>query len=112
MTKKTGPKKTNAIKPKMTAADRRLIQATKEMAAHMRGEIELTSYTPPQEVDVSKIRKELGYSQTEFAGHFGFAVSALRDWEQGRRNPERTARILLTLIAANPKMVEQTLAQI
>lgn len=100
--------------PKATRDDKRLIQAVKEMAAHIHGEIELESYeyTPPVKVDVAKIRKKLGFSQKEFADHYGFAVSALRDWEQGRRTPERSARILLTLIESNPQAIEQALASV
>ncbi len=91
-----------------------LVTAAKEMLAFAKGEMDLPNYhyVPPKNIDVSEIRKNLGLSQKDFANHYGFAVSALRDWEQGRRNPERSARILLSIIAANPAMVEQTLAQI
>ncbi|MFZ5836401.1 MAG: helix-turn-helix domain-containing protein [Pseudomonadota bacterium] len=91
-----------------------LVTAAREMLAHARGEIELESYeyTPPPKMDVAGIRKKLGLSQKQFADHYGFAVSALREWEQGRRNPERSTRILLALIAENPKMVEKTLAKL
>jgi putative transcriptional regulator len=100
--------------PKKTTREHSLITATKEMLAHARGEITLTSYiyTPPKKVDVARLRKQLGFSQQAFANHYGFAVSALRDWEQGRRQPERSTRILLALIAANPRMVEATLAHL
>lgn len=100
--------------PKARKREHDLVQAVREMAAHMRDEIELESYeyTPPATVDVARIRKKLGFSQKEFADHYGFAVSALREWEQGRRNPERSTRILLALIAENPKMVEKTLAKL
>jgi putative transcriptional regulator len=91
-----------------------LVTAAREMLAYARGEIELESYeyTPPPKVDVAKVRKKLGLSQKQFADRYGFAVSALREWEQGRRNPERSTRILLALIAENPKMVEKTLAKL
>lgn len=101
--------------PKRTArSESSLVTAAKEMLAHARGEIKLDfyEYTPPAKVDVAKIRKKTGLSQKQFADHFGFAVSALREWEQGRRNPERSTRILLALIAENPKMVEKTLAKL
>ena len=48
----------------------------------------------PERIDVRKIRIELGLSQEAFAATYGFALSAVRDWEQGRRRPERSARIL------------------
>jgi putative transcriptional regulator len=34
----------------------------------------------------------------------------VRDWEQGRRNPDRAARTLLLVIDRNPKAVERALS--
>jgi len=65
----------------------------------------------PEAVDVRDIRRRSGLSQDRFAERYGFKVSALRDWEQGRRHPDRTARILLTVIAKNPEAVEDALWQ-
>jgi len=67
--------------------------------------------TVPETVNVKAIRERSGLSQDRFADQYGFKVSALRDWEQGRRNPDRTARILLTVIARNPKAVEDALSE-
>ncbi len=64
----------------------------------------------PASVDVAGIRKRLGLSQAAFAARFGLSVGTVRDWEQGRTTPEPIARVLLTVIAANPKAVEQALA--
>jgi putative transcriptional regulator len=41
---------------------------------------------------------------------FGFAIDAVQDWEQHRRMPDRTARILLTVIAREPAAVTRALA--
>lgn len=60
--------------------------------------------------DAKAIRKATGLSQTQFAWRFGFDVSALRDWEQGRRTPDRAARVLLAIIQYEPKSVERALA--
>lgn len=60
----------------------------------------------PDMPDVKAIRKKLGMSQDEFANSFGFSPSTLRNWEQGTRKPETTARILLTMIDRAPKVVE------
>ena len=40
----------------------------------------------------------------------GFALSALREWEQGRRMPDRAARLFLKVIAREPKAVQRALA--
>jgi putative transcriptional regulator len=64
----------------------------------------------PAEVNVRKIRRQLGLSQEAFAQRYGFALSAVRDWEQGRRRPERSARILLKIVEKEPEAVTRALA--
>lgn len=64
----------------------------------------------PARVDVRKIRMRLGLSQERFAATYGFAVSAVRDWEQGRRQPERSARILLKIVEKEPDAVTRALS--
>jgi putative transcriptional regulator len=65
----------------------------------------------PARVDVKKIRTRLGLSQESFAQTYGFALSAVRDWEQGRRQPERSARILLKVVEKEPEAVTRALAK-
>ncbi len=67
--------------------------------------------TIPNRVDVKKIRARLGLSQESFAQTYGFALSAVRDWEQGRRQPERSARILLKVVEKEPAAVTRALAK-
>ena len=64
----------------------------------------------PEKIDVRKIRTRLGLSQEAFAANYGFALSAVRDWEQGRRRPERTARVLLKIVEKEPEAVSRALA--
>jgi putative transcriptional regulator len=64
----------------------------------------------PEKIDVRKIRARLSLSQEAFAGRYGFALSAVRDWEQGRRRPERSARILLKIVEKEPEAVTRALA--
>lgn len=63
----------------------------------------------PAEVDVKAIRTSLGLTQTQFAQAYGFTVGAVRDWEQGRRQPEASARILLKVIEKRPDVVAEIL---
>ena len=65
----------------------------------------------PEAMDVRKIRGRLGLSQEAFAETYGFALSAVRDWEQGRRRPERSARILLKIVEKEPEAVKRALAR-
>lgn len=64
----------------------------------------------PEAVDVKRIRKQLGLSQEAFAATYGFALSAVRDWEQGRRRPDRSARVLLKIVEKEPEAVTRALA--
>jgi putative transcriptional regulator len=64
---------------------------------------------PPAKVDVRAVRERLHLSQSEFAARFGFTAAAVRQWEQGRRQPHGPARVLLTIIAREPKAVRRAL---
>ena len=49
--------------------------------------------------------KRLRMSQRRFAGLFGFPLPTLRHWERGDRRPSGAARVLLQVIAENPRAV-------
>ena len=66
----------------------------------------------PARVNVKKIRTRLGLSQESFAQTYGFALSAVRDWEQGRNQPDHAARTLLRVIEFNPDVVEKALEHV
>jgi len=91
---------------------RRLIAGLKEALADARGEIALPSYTVevPEQVNVAAVRRRLGLSQAGFARAFGLDVTAIHAWEQGRRRPDRAARVLLAVIAKEPHAVLRALA--
>ena len=97
---------------KHSALGRRLIAGLAEVSAHLRGEIELTSYDVkvPEQADVPGLRARLGLSQARFASAFGLDVKTVQAWEQGRRRPDRTARILLAVIAREPEAVRRALS--
>ena len=63
----------------------------------------------PDEIDVKTIRHKLGMSQREFALAYGFKRTAVQAWEQGRRKPDRSARILLTIIDKEPETISRVL---
>ena len=66
----------------------------------------------PEVVDVAAIRASVPgkLTQEAFAKAFGFTFAAVREWEQGRKRPERPARALLAVIRANPEAVRRALA--
>jgi putative transcriptional regulator len=55
------------------------------------------------------VRERMGLTQAAFAARFGFALGTLRQWEQGRRQPEGPARTLLQVIAREPDAVRRAL---
>jgi putative transcriptional regulator len=63
----------------------------------------------PEVIDVRAIRARQGLSQEQFARRYGFTVAAVRDWEHGRRQPARAARILLRVIEREPEAVRRAL---
>ncbi len=58
---------------------------------------------------VKVIRRALGLSQEEFAAQFHIPLGTLRDWEQGRKDPDTAARAYLRVIARNPTAVTEAL---
>ncbi|MBW4585541.1 MAG: helix-turn-helix domain-containing protein [Aetokthonos hydrillicola CCALA 1050] len=58
---------------------------------------------------VKIIRRALGLTQEEFAARYHIPIGTLRDWEQGRSEPDQTAKAYLKVIAANPEAIYQAL---
>jgi len=56
------------------------------------------------------IRRALGLTQEQFSDHYHIPLGTLRDWEQGRTEPDQPARTYLQIIASDPEGVRKTLA--
>ena len=63
----------------------------------------------PRVPQVSVIRRALRLSQEDFAGAFHIPLGTLRDWEQGRKEPDAAARAYLRVIAREPETVRKAL---
>lgn len=59
--------------------------------------------------DVAALRRFVGLTQVEFARAMGISVHTLRNWEQGRRNPEGPAIALLRIAARHPRVIRENL---
>jgi putative transcriptional regulator len=55
------------------------------------------------------LRRALGLTQEEFAARYQIPLGTLRDWEQGKTQPDQPARAYLKAIAGNPEAVQQAL---
>lgn len=97
-----------------TEVGRDLETALGEVLAHVRGEITLPCriVDDPAAHRIVAIRKRLRLSRQKFADRFGLDMRALQDWEQGRRVPDRAARVLLTVIDHEPDAVVRALGRV
>lgn len=64
----------------------------------------------PQSINVAAIRARAGLSQNDFSQRIGVSAATLKNWEQGRRQPEGPARVLLAMLEKNPRIVEELLS--
>jgi putative transcriptional regulator len=58
---------------------------------------------------VKIIRRALELTQEEFSVRYHIPLGTLRDWEQGRTEPDQPAKALLTFIARDPDRVNRML---
>lgn len=79
-----------------------LVESVTQMDEIARGERQPSREFHVDAVRVREIRRATGLSQTEFARKIDVAVGTLRNWEQGRRDPEGPARALLRAIHNDP----------
>lgn len=59
---------------------------------------------------VAVMRRSMMLTQEEFATRYAIPLGTLRDWEQGRTEPDATAKAYLKVIAAEPEMAARALA--
>jgi putative transcriptional regulator len=59
--------------------------------------------------DIAALRRFVGLTQAEFARAMGISVHTLRNWEQGRRQPEGPAVALLRIAARHPRILRENL---
>jgi putative transcriptional regulator len=69
------------------------------------GDIKRMQRTPRARI----IRRALALTQEEFAVRYHIPLGTLRDWEQGRAQPDRPTQAYLKIIACEPERVERLL---
>lgn len=68
--------------------------------------------TAPRMPRAKVIRRALGLTQEEFASRYQIPLGTLRDWEQGRSEPDQTAKAYLKVIASDPDAAARALGTI
>jgi putative transcriptional regulator len=85
-----------------------LEEGLREALAWKRGEIALevvnAALMPAERVKA--IRRKAARSAKAFERRFGISAATVQNWEQGRRQPDPTARLLLKVIEADADFVE------
>jgi putative transcriptional regulator len=83
-----------------------LLSSVKQAVAIERGERKPGRvFTINAKTDVAKARARLGLSQEKFAALLGISPATLRNWEQGRREPNGAAKVLLKVALRHPRVV-------
>lgn len=91
-----------------------LKQGLQEMKEHREGKITLktTEVEMPKPIKMSKtkiaaIRKQYNYSQAVFARMLATNVGTLRNWEQGRSEPNAQAKLLLKMVETDEAVLQR-----
>ena len=80
-----------------------LLEGVKQGGAIVKGAMKPSRTFEFDETEVKKIREQYGLTQDKFALLMGISTATLRNWEQGRRKPEGTARVLLQVAERHPE---------
>lgn len=94
----------------MSEAFESIAAALEEAVEHAAGAASKARVHHVAPLDVKAIRAQVGMSQSEFAAAFGISLGTLRHWERGDRQPHGPARVLLTVLAKEPRAVLKALA--
>ena len=91
-----------------------LVEAFEELAAYLRGEIEVESYEVPDNLltprRIKEIRRKVARSTREFERQFRISARTMEAYEQGRRRPDAAMETLLRVIDREPAAVRRALA--
>ncbi len=67
-------------------------------------EIQLTTF------QIKAIREQMNLSQTVFARLLNVSPSSIRQWEQGKRKPTGSTKVLLELLKKSPHLLDYRLS--
>ena len=93
------------VKPMTPAAIARAARADRDAQPLTAVDLKRMKRTPQTKI----IRRALELTQEEFSVRYHIPLGTLRDWEQGRAEPDQPTRAYLTIIASDPEHVSRLL---
>jgi putative transcriptional regulator len=94
----------------MNRFSKELIESLTEACEHAEGKPDTVRVHVVEVPDVKAIRRRLHMSQQEFAQVYRIPLATLKNWEQGRRQPDAPAAAYLQVIAKCPREAREALA--
>jgi putative transcriptional regulator len=94
----------------MNKFSKELLESMAEAVAHAEGKPVPVRITVVEVPDVRAIRRGLRMSQQEFSRVYRIPLATLKNWEQGRRQPDAPAAAYLQVIANRPREAREALA--
>jgi putative transcriptional regulator len=83
-----------------------LVTSLQQAAAHARGrKVRGLRVTRVEIPDVKAIRRSLRMSQSRFSAAYRIPLATLKNWEQGRRQPDAPAAAYLLAIKRRPREI-------
>ncbi len=86
-----------------------LIQSMTEAVEHAESKTGAVRVQVVEVPDVKAIRRHLRMSQNQFSTAYRIPLATLKNWEQGRRQPDAPASAFLQAIALRPNEIKDAL---
>ena len=96
----------------MSRFGKELIESLKQAAEHAKGnKVRGVRVTKVELPDVKAIRRSLRMSQDQFAAVYRIPLATVKNWEQGRRQPDAPAAAYLRAIQRRPKEIMEAVGE-
>jgi len=93
------------LRPMTPGAIEKAAQSDRDARPLTQADLKRMKRTPQAKI----IRRALELTQEEFSARYHIPLGTLRDWEQGRAEPDQPTRAYLTIIASDPDRVRRIL---
>ncbi len=84
-----------------------ILDGVKEIKDFRSGQKKLNTSTLKEPSPPKRIREKLELSQAAFASLLGVSARTIQDWEQGRRQPQGSAKSLLRIAEKRPEVLAE-----